>query len=76
MTNGGEVYKAVIFDGSAVESNGVSLCNLEDFMRGNSFIPRAKYQVWSDRHKFHQLFFNIDDAVAKFLELKTRKNWN
>lgn len=71
-----DVYKAVIFDGSFVESNGVSLCNLEDVMRGNSFIPRAKYQVWSDRHKYHQLFFNIDDAVATFLELKSKRIWN
>jgi hypothetical protein len=76
MTDNRDVYKAVIFDGAIIESNGVSLCNLEDAMRGNSFIPRAKYQVWSDRHKFHELFFSIDEAVEKFLELKSRKNWN
>ena len=66
-----EIYRAVVFDGSAVESNGVSLCNLENFM--HNFVPRAKYQVCSDRLNFHSLYHNIDDAVKKFIELKERR---
>ncbi len=66
-----EIYRAVVFDGSAVESNGVSLCNLENFM--HNFVPRAKYQVCSDRLNFHSLYYNIDDAVKKFIELKEKR---
>ena len=68
--NNNEMYKAVLFDGCSVEANGVSLCNLENVMNTSVGIPKAKYQVWSDRKRFHELYYTIDDAVAKFLELK------
>lgn len=68
-----EIYAAVVYDGSRVESsNGVSLCNLEDVMHTHIGVPKAKYQVWSDRHEYHQLFHNIDEAVKKFMELKSK----
>lgn len=62
-------YKSVIYNGCAIETKNASICNLEDFMMGQ-FVPRAKYQVWSDKKKKSWLFHNIDDAVNKFLELK------
>tara|TARA_Y100000004_G_scaffold150628_1_gene172961 strand:+ start:248 stop:472 length:225 start_codon:yes stop_codon:yes gene_type:complete len=68
-----EIYRSVIFDGSAVESNGVSLCNLENFM--HNFVPRAKYQVCCESMQFHSLYFNVDDAVKKFLELKGKRSY-
>ena len=65
-------YKSVIFSGCSIESSGVSICNLSDYLhrppgRG------ATYQVWSDRHRTHELYHSLDDAVDKFLELKNRR---
>ncbi len=68
-----EMYKAVLFDGASVDCNGVSLCNLENVLYNNVGVPRAKYQVWSDRKNFHALYHSIDDAVAKFVELKSKR---
>ena len=65
-------YKSVIFSGYSIESNGVSICNLNDYVTrvtGRS----ALYQVWSDRHRVYDVFHNIDDAVNKFLELKDKR---
>ena len=64
-------YKSVIFSGCAIESNGVSLCNLNDYLdrppgRG------AGYQVWSDRHRTHNLYHSLDEAADVFLELINR----
>ncbi|MHA1168923.1 MAG: hypothetical protein ACTSRU_13930 [Candidatus Hodarchaeales archaeon] len=67
-----EIYKAVVFDGASVDCNGVSLCNLENVLYGHLGVPRAKYQVWSDKNSFHALYQNVDEAVAKFVELKGR----
>jgi hypothetical protein len=71
--NDNELYKAVIFDGAAVECNGVSLCNLQDVMNTSVNIPRAKYQVWS--RSYTELFYNIDEAVNKFIELKSKRKF-
>jgi hypothetical protein len=65
-----DLYKAIVFDGSAVQNNGVSLCNLKDVMNSSVGVPRAKYQVWCDKQNFHQLYYNLDEAVEKFMELK------
>lgn len=65
-----EDYKSVIFSGCSIESNGVSICNLKDFDRGLN--KRSRYQVWSDRHRCYDLYYNIDEAVNKFLELKNK----
>lgn len=73
MMNRKEIYSAVIYDGSYVEGGGVSLCNLKDFMNTTIGVPKAKYQVWSDRHRFYGLFHNIDEAVEKFLELRKKR---
>jgi hypothetical protein len=70
IENPEEIYSAVVYDGCCVESKGVSLCNLEDFMNTTVGIPRSKYQVWSDKHRYYKLFFTIDEAVEKFLELR------
>ena len=71
LTADRQEYKSVIFSGCAIESNGVSICNLNDYIdrppeRG------ANYQVWSDTHRTHELYHSLDDAVNKFLELKNR----
>ena len=67
-----QAYKLAIYSGCALESKGVSVCNLEDFMMGQ-FVPRSKYQVTCDRNKLSELYHNIDDAVAKFIELKRKQ---
>ena len=56
-----EDYKSVIF--------GVSVCNLNDFTRGMTRYS-SRYQVWSDKHRCYDIYYNIEDAVNKFLELK------
>tara|TARA_R110000751_G_scaffold49391_1_gene109941 strand:+ start:8311 stop:8538 length:228 start_codon:yes stop_codon:yes gene_type:complete len=66
-------YKSVIFSGCMIETSGVSICNLEDVLSTRVGVPRAKYQVWSDGHRFHQLYFSIDEAIEKFIELKNRR---
>jgi hypothetical protein len=68
-----EEYKAVVYAGCSIESKTVSICNLEDWLISRSFTRGNKYQVWSDRWRFHQLYYNLDEAIDKFLELKDRK---
>jgi hypothetical protein len=64
-------YRSVIFSGCAIEStNGVSICNLNDYLQRS--VRGANYQVWSDKHRTHELYHSLDDAVDKFLELKNR----
>ena len=65
-------YKSVIFSGCAIDSNGVSVCNLSDYNNGSIGNGSSRYQVWSDKHKCYDIFYNIDDAVNKFLELKNK----
>ena len=67
-----EDYKNMLYSGCYIESNGVSVCNLNDYINGFSRPPR--YQVWSDKHRVYELYQNLDEAVEKFLELKTRGN--
>ena len=69
-----EEYKAVVYSGCTIESRNVSICNLEDWLMNKNFAPRNKYQVWSDRFRFHQLYYNLDEAIDKFLELKNRQS--
>ena len=68
-----EEDKAVVYSGCTIESRNVSICNLEDWLMNKNFAPRNKYQVWSDRFRFHQLYYNIDEAIDKFLELKNKQ---
>ena len=68
-----EEYKAVVYSGCTIESGNVSICNLEDWLMNKNFAPRNKYQVWSDRFRFHQLYYNLDEAIDKFLELKNKQ---
>ena len=65
--------KSVIFAGCAIEYSGVSICNIEHYMK-NAMIKRGgKYQVWSDKHQCYELYHNVDDAVDKFLKLTQGK---
>ncbi len=66
-------YRSVVYSGCYIESKGVSLCNLEDFLKNKIGVPRAKYQVVSDRDRFHALFHTLDEAIDKFIELKTKR---
>ena len=66
-------YKSVVYSGCSIESYGVSVCNLEDVMNTKTGVPRAKYQVWSDKHRFHELFYTLDEAIDKFIELKLKR---
>jgi len=66
-------YKSVIFSGCSIECNGVSICNLRDHNTSSTGNGGSRYQVWSDRYRCYDMFYNIDDAVDKFLELKQRR---
>ncbi len=66
-----EEYKNIIYSGRYIESNGVSICNLNDYIQG--FNRSAQYQVWSDKHRVYNLYQNLNDALDKFLELRTRR---
>jgi len=70
VTASKEDYKSVIFSGCAIDYNGISICNLSDFERGLN--KGSRYQVWSDKHRCYDLYYNIDDAVNKFIELKNK----
>ena len=67
-----EEYKNIIYSGRYIESNGVSICNLNDYIQG--FNRSEQYQVWSDKHRVYELYQNLDEAMDKFLELQTRGN--
>ena len=73
ITANRQEYKSIIFSGCAIESNSVSICNLNDYLK--RFSERGpSYQVWSDSHRVYELYHNIADAVDKFLELKNRNH--
>lgn len=65
--------KAVIYGGGSLDVDGVSICNLENVMKNAIIKRKAKYQVWSDRHRCHNLYANIDEAVDKFVSLTKGK---
>ena len=67
-----EDYKNILYSGCYIESNGVSICNLNDYIQG--FNRSEQYQVWSDKHRVYELYQNLDEAMDKFLELQTRGN--
>ncbi len=64
-----EDYKSVLFDGGAIEVNGVSICDLSKVPHWQSIMPSAKWQVWSDKHSFNSLYHTVDEALGKFEEL-------
>ena len=68
-----EEYKAVIYSGCIIESRNASSCNLEVWLMISIFAPRSMYQVWSDRWSVHELYYNLDEAIDKFLELKNKQ---
>ena len=67
-----EDYKSVVFSGCAIEYRNVSLCDLRHFLPQNRGKANGVYQVHSDnkRKLYSKLFYSIDDAVDKFVELK------
>ena len=70
--NSKEEIMAVIYYGHMIVStNNTSLCNLEDHMMG-AFVPRKKYQVWSDRHKVYDLYHDLGEATDEFLKLSSK----
>ena len=64
-----EDYKSVIFSGCSVEYKGVSLCNLAHYYP--RLVRSNEYQVWSHKDDIFELHKNIDEAVDRFMELKT-----
>tara|TARA_B100001113_G_scaffold131444_1_gene107493 strand:+ start:1869 stop:2105 length:237 start_codon:yes stop_codon:yes gene_type:complete len=66
--------KAVIFAGCSLELNGVSICNLDHYMKNAMIKRKGKYQVWSDKHHCYELYHNIDEAVDKFFKLTEEKS--
>ena len=65
--------KTVIFTGCALELDGVSVCNIDNHLKNAMVKRKGKYQVWSDKHKCYDLYYNVDDAVDKFFELTKGK---
>lgn len=65
--------KTAVFSGYALELDGVSICNIENYLKNAVVKRNAKYQVWSDRHRCYNLYHNIDEAVDKFLSLTKDK---
>ena len=70
---GKQEFKFVVFSGCSIDSNGTSICNLENYIKNPIGVPKAKYQVWSDRHRCYELFYTIDDAIDKFMELRRKR---
>lgn len=66
-------YKSVVFSGCSIDSNGISICNLENYIKNPMGVPKAKYQVWSDRHRCYELYHTIDAAIDKFMELRRKR---
>ena len=70
--NSKEEIMAVIYHGHMIVSkNNTSLCNLEDHMMG-AFVPRKKYQVWSDRYKVYNLYQDLGEATDEFLKVSSK----
>ena len=70
---GKQEFKFVVFSGCSIDSNGMSICNLENYIKNPIGVPKAKYQVWSDRHRCYELFYTVDEAIDKFMELRRKR---
>jgi hypothetical protein len=69
---GKEDIMSVVYHGhSVVNKRGASICNLEDCMLGN-YIPKGKYQVWSDKDKVYELFQDLGEATDLFIKISKR----
>jgi hypothetical protein len=64
--------KAVVSDGYIVMYKQVSLCDLKDHVDFVARTGKRMYQVHSDNSKMKcsDVYYNIDDAVDRFLEIK------
>lgn len=64
--------KAVVSDGYIVMYKQVSLCDLKDHVDFIAKTGKRTYQVHSDNPKLKcsDIYYNIDDAVTRFLEVK------
>ena len=65
--------KAIVSDGYIVMYKNVSICDLCSQVEFVSRYSSRLYQVHSDnsKHKMSETFKNIDEAVNKFLEVKS-----
>jgi len=64
-------YMSVIYAGCIVTYKNITLCDLTDhvpYLKNKT----SKYQVHSDNSKvkFSEIYYNIEEAVNKFIELK------
>ena len=68
-----EIYKQCLLDGIDLLYKRIMLCNLR--RRDNN---KYRYQVHSEMSniQYSELFFDLDKAISKFIELKeaTRRN--
>jgi hypothetical protein len=64
--------KAVVLDGYIVMYKQVSLCDLRDHVDFVAKFGKSVYQVHSDnaKYKCSDIYYNISDAVNRFLEVK------
>jgi hypothetical protein len=61
-------YAEVIIKGNDINYKDISLCDLRNYVPWYRNKKNGIYQVHSN--KFSQIYYNLDDAINKFLELK------
>jgi hypothetical protein len=64
--------KAVVSDGYIVMYKHISFCDLKDHVDFVARTGKHTYQVHSDnpKYKCSDVYYNIDEAVNRFLEVK------
>lgn len=61
-----DTYIKCLYHHVDIQYKKISLCDLSNFN-----LKRKGFQVHSDgREQFSQIYYNINDAVKKFIELK------
>jgi hypothetical protein len=65
-------YMSVVFAGCIVSYKNITLCDLTDHVPYLKNKTNGMYQVHSDnsKAKFSEIYYNIEEAVNKFIELK------
>ena len=61
-------YASVIRDGNDIDYKDISLCDLRNHVPWYRGKKNGIYQVHSN--KFSQIYYDLNEAIAKFLELK------
>ncbi len=79
MTSGSDrlmaQYRRVVLDGCGIDyRNRLSVCKITDYKEGVRKRPTYQVHCEDSRFLFSHLYYNINEAMLKFFEIKKKIN--